>query len=207
MGFVNESGLINTPGTGLTFSLLWGFFGAEILIGNVCADIFCLMTGRKICPMGYIKLIPILTLPSFALQFISKPTNCGQCLMIGRFFSMVGQGLSGMAIPVFLTEVSGPSHRGPAIMLFRVCGVAMAAVASLLGHHKLLGTNDRWHWSFVVLLLMTLLGSAGLLVIPDSQEYFLSLGDEENAKKSLWGTLRLQRSSLEWKNLAISPAS
>ncbi len=134
-GSVNESGLINPPRTRLMFSLLWGFFGAETYFGCVCAALFCLMMGRKIRPMGYIKLIPVLTLPSFALQFISKPTNCWECLLIGRLVSMFGSGVGLYAIPVFLTEVSGPSHRGPTIMTLRVCVAVMTAVASLLGHH------------------------------------------------------------------------
>ncbi len=166
-------------------SFIWGFYGAEIYIGSLCGSIFCLFMGRRLSAMSYIKLISVLTVPSFALQFLSRPTNSWECLLIGRFSSQIGQGIGHIIIPVFVSEIANPSQRGQAAIVFRLCGVVLAALASLLGHHSLLGTEEMWHWHFVLVIIMALLGIVGFLVIPNSPEYFLASGDVENAKKSL----------------------
>ncbi len=153
-------------------------------MGSIFGDILCFIVGCKLSAMGYMKLIPLFGIPSYVLQFMSKQANCWQSLLIGRFVSQIAYGISHMAVPIFLMEIADPASRGSVVMLSRVCGVLASALGSLLGHHFLLGTEERWNWVFVLLMGIALSGLVGLLFIPNSPEHFIATGDEESARKS-----------------------
>ncbi len=112
---------------------VWGFFASEIFTGSICGILFCLVVGRKLSTMSYLNLVPLICIPSYILQFFAKPTNCWECLLVGRFVTQIGSGIFLVVGPIFLCEVAGPSQRGVVIMVFRTCSVFMCTVASFLG--------------------------------------------------------------------------
>ncbi len=164
---------------------IWGFFAAEMWLGSICGVLFCLMVGRKLSTMCYLRLVPLVCIPSYILQFFAKPTDCWECLLIGRFLSEIGYGVCHVVIPIFLCEIAGPHHRGIAIMTSQILKLLMGNMGSLMGSKLAFGTDEKWNWVFVLLAFMSFLGLVHIMLIPESPEYLEALGDKERVKQSL----------------------
>jgi MFS family permease len=145
----------------------------------VAAAVVATRYGRKIpIYLGYFCLVTGTILQTAA----PNPA----CFIVARFFVGASMGWMNNATPVLITEASHSSHRGIASALY----MTSYYVGSIVAAWVTFGTrswDSSWAWRFpsIFQLCMPTLALPGLLLVPESPRWLVSVGRVADARKAL----------------------
>ena len=109
-------------------------------------------------------------------------------LLIGRLLLGLGVGLSSIAVPVYLAELSPPSFRGKIVSCYGLSIVAGQAVACVvnIGCDRWLSYDYKWRVALGSAAIPSALMLCGFLCgLPESPKWLASQGRPEEARKVL----------------------
>lgn len=171
-------------------SALWGTVLGS-LIGGAPTDRY----GRKA------------TLIGVGVLFVVSGVWCGFAgdvyqLMIARFIGGVGIGVSTVAAPLYIAEISPPESRGRLTALFQfniVLGIVIAyasnAALANLG-------EDAWRWMLGVAAIPSAIYTLLALFIPESPRWLIGLRGERDAGLAVLRSVRPGLSDAELNHIA-----
>lgn len=160
---------------GLTISMaLWGTVVGAV-VGGWPTDAF----GRK----KTLIWIGVLYLVSSIWSGLATNSTS---FMIARFIGGVGVGISTIAAPLYITEISPAKYRGRLTGLFQF-NLVFGILCAFFSNALLKGVSDQdWRWMLGVMAIPSLLYTVLSLFIPESPRWLVSeRGDRDEALKIL----------------------
>ncbi|HEX3024230.1 MAG TPA: sugar porter family MFS transporter [Chitinophagaceae bacterium] len=154
---------------------LWGTV-AGALFGGIPTDRF----GRK-------KILLWIGI-FFSISAIGSSLAAGPyTFSFFRFIGGIGIGVSSVAAPAYVSEISTPATRGRLVAMYQF-NIVFGILIAFLSNYFLQGvggTND-WRWMLGVMAIPSLLYTLMVLGIPESPRWLVSVkNDKEKAKKVL----------------------
>jgi len=104
-----------------------------------------------------------------------------------RFIGGLGIGVSSVAAPTYISEISNPSNRGKLGALYQF-NIVFGILVAFLSNYFLegVGGENDWRWMLGVLGIPSLIYSVLVFRVPESPRWLIThKGDEEGAKKIL----------------------
>lgn len=104
-----------------------------------------------------------------------------------RFLGGVGIGVSSVAAPTYVSEISTPATRGRLVALYQF-NIVFGILIAFLSNYFLegVGGENDWRWMLGVMAIPSVLYSLLVIGIPESPRWLLAKrGDKEGAKKVL----------------------
>src|SRR6202012_3792167 len=102
-----------------------------------------------------------------------------QMLIGGRVLLGVAVGIASFTAPLYLSEVAPRTMRGSMISLHQLM-VTVGILVAFLSNTAFSGTGD-WRWMLGVIAFPALAMLAGLLLLPQSPRWLMSVGREKEA--------------------------
>jgi len=100
-------------------------------------------------------------------------------IMLGRFIGGLALGVSSMAAPLYIAEISPPKYRGALVTSFQLAITIGILVAYLIGY-AFAETRD-WRWMFGVSIIPAIVQWVGMLFAPESPRWLLIKNKTEKA--------------------------
>jgi MFS family permease len=103
-----------------------------------------------------------------------------------RFIGGLGIGVSSVAAPTYVSEISTPASRGRLVAMYQfniVFAILLAYVSNYL--LKGVGGENDWRYMLGVMAIPSLIYSVLVLGIPESPRWLITKGRDEEAKKIL----------------------
>lgn len=103
-----------------------------------------------------------------------------------RFIGGLGIGISSVAAPTYVSEISTPASRGRLVALYQfniVFAILVAYVSNFL--LKGVGGPDDWRWMLGVMAIPSLLYSVMVFTVPESPRWLITQGRDGEAKAVL----------------------
>lgn len=155
----------------VSIALIGTVFGA--MLGGFPSDVF----GRRKTLFG----IAVLFLVSAVGSAIA---TTWELFLIWRFVGGLGVGCSSVTAPMYISEISPPSHRGRLVAMFQfnvVLGILIAFVSNYL--FKGIG-NEAWRWMLGVQAFPSAAFLITLFFIPESPRWLMiRKNDREGARR------------------------
>ncbi|MFC6997204.1 sugar porter family MFS transporter [Rufibacter roseus] len=107
--------------------------------------------------------------------------------LIFRFLGGVGVGVSSVAAPLYISEISPAKSRGKLVALFQF-NIVFGILIAYLSNYLFAGTGEHdWRWMLGVQAFPSLVFLVAILFVPESPRWLLlyCTGKEEEAKKTL----------------------
>ena len=155
-------------------SAIWGTVIGSLL-GGIPANKF----GRK-------KTLMAIGLLYFVSAIGSALATDVISFSVARIIGGIGVGISTVAAPIFIAEISPANRRGRLTGMFQfniVFGLLIATVSNYL--IKQFISVDSWRWMLGVEAIPALIYSAMCFSLPESPRWLISNGRREEAKKIL----------------------
>lgn len=102
-----------------------------------------------------------------------------------RFIGGVGIGVSSVAAPTYVSEISTPATRGRLVALYQF-NIVFGILVAFLSNYFLegVGGENDWRWMLGVMAVPSIIYSLMVIGIPESPRWLLAKrGDKEGAKK------------------------
>ncbi len=103
-----------------------------------------------------------------------------------RFVGGLGIGVSSVAAPTYVSEISTPSSRGKLVAMYQfniVFGILLAFLSNYF--LKGVGGSNDWRWMLGVMAIPSFIYSALVFTIPESPRWLITKGRDAEAKKVL----------------------
>lgn len=98
--------------------------------------------------------------------------------MIARFIGGIGVGVSTVAAPLYIAEISPPQMRGRLTGMFQF-NIVFGILLAFLSNYLLIGIGENaWRWMLGVEALPALLYTAACFFIPESPRWLLSVKED-----------------------------
>jgi sugar porter (SP) family MFS transporter len=127
----------------------------------------------------------LFTVSAFGSAFATDPYS----FSLFRFLGGLGIGISSVAAPAYVSEISTPSMRGRLVAMYQfniVYGILVAFLSNYL--LKGVGGADDWRWMLGVMAVPSLLYTVLVLTIPESPRWLIAArGDEAAARRIFEG--------------------
>jgi sugar porter (SP) family MFS transporter len=127
----------------------------------------------------------LFTVSAFGSAFATDPYS----FSLFRFLGGLGIGISSVAAPAYVSEISTPSMRGRLVAMYQfniVFGILVAFLSNYL--LKGVGGADDWRWMLGVMAVPSLLYTVLVLTIPESPRWLIAArGDEAAARRIFEG--------------------
>lgn len=143
------------------------------LLGACCSGYFADRLGRR-------KTLFFNGVIYFTGILVTTFANTIDFLLMGRFVTGVGVGISSMVVPLYLAEISPAKWRGALVALNQLMVTIGILIAYVMNY--IFSSTENWRWMFGIALIPTLIQIAGLKFLPDSV-YISKMNRKE--KKSL----------------------
>lgn len=103
-----------------------------------------------------------------------------------RFIGGLGIGVSSVAAPTYVSEISTPASRGRLVALYQF-NIVFAILIAYVSNYLLKGVGgaDDWRWMLGVMALPSLLYSALVFWVPESPRWLVTQGRETEAGQVL----------------------
>ncbi|MCW1887645.1 sugar porter family MFS transporter [Luteolibacter flavescens] len=124
--------------------------------------------------------------------------------MIARFIGGIAIGISTIAAPLYISEISPPAHRGRLAGMFQfniVFGILVA-----YGSNFLLGGfgENAWRWMLGVMVLPSVVYTLACLLIPESPRWLISRRGDRSKGEAVLKLIHPSASAAEISDLADS---
>ena len=154
---------------------------SAVLIGAI---IGALSSGRVADTYGRKKVI-IATAIIFAIGSIATALSPNaEILVLGRIVLGIAIGVASFTVPLYISEVSPSEIRGSLVSLNQLM-ITIGIVVSYLVNFSLASVDEGWRYMFAFGLIPSILLFVGMLFLPGSPRWLMSVGREEEAKASL----------------------
>lgn len=103
-----------------------------------------------------------------------------------RFLGGVGIGVSSVAAPTYVSEISTPSSRGRLVAMYQF-NIVFAILVAFLSNYFLKGVGgaNDWRWMLGVMALPSIIYSILVFTIPESPRWLVTKGRTDEARKVL----------------------
>lgn len=144
------------------------------LIGAFAGGIIADLLGRK-------KTL-FLTLFLFLIGVITlSQAGSFETFLIGRWVTGLGVGITSMAAPLYIAEMSPPENRGALVSLNQLCITLGILIAYIVTYH--FSATANWQGMFAFALIPVALQFICLFFIAETPSWLLSRGKKETAEK------------------------
>ncbi len=191
-GFIFGFDTVVISGANLPIKELWhtspwfhGFFIMSMALwGTVFGALFGGLPTQKYGRKKVLLWVGILfTLSAFGTAFAPEPYT----FSFFRFIGGLGIGVSSVAVPTYISEISTSKRRGRLVALYQF-NIVFGILIAFLSNYFLQGiggTND-WRWMLGVLAIPSIIYSLMVLGIPESPRWLIARkNDVAGAKKIL----------------------
>ncbi|MBX2921160.1 MAG: sugar porter family MFS transporter [Chitinophagaceae bacterium] len=179
-GFIFGFDTVVISGANLPIKELWhtsplfhGFFIMSMALwGTVIGSIFGGMPTEKYGRKKVLFWIGMLfTLSSFGSAFAMDPYT----FSFFRFLGGVGIGVSSVAAPTYISEISTPATRGRLGAMYQF-NIVFGILIAFLSNYFLqgFGGNNDWRWMLGVMALPSVIYTVLVLGIPESPRWLIS---------------------------------
>ncbi|CAM9018687.1 unnamed protein product [Wickerhamomyces anomalus] len=177
-----------TNGTHVFSSIVVGLiisvFNAGCAIGGLTIPKICDSKGRR---FGIFISI-LIYLVGNVIQLTSVLSGSWVQVLIGRIITGLAIGSTSVLTPMFISESSPLKNRGAMVVFYQLMitlGILLGNVVNFASKASYEGLNTEWMipialcfvWSFMILV--------GLVFMPESPVFLISIGDREGAIKSV----------------------
>lgn len=111
--------------------------------------------------------------------------------IIARFIGGLGVGISTVASPLYISEISPPESRGRLAGMFQF-NIVLGILAAFLSNYLLEGVPNDWRWMLGAEAFPAFLYTVACLAIPESPRWLLLKGGEENRTRALEVLARIE---------------
>ncbi len=103
-----------------------------------------------------------------------------------RFIGGLGIGVSSVAAPTYVSEISTPSSRGRLVAMYQF-NIVFAILIAYISNYLLKGVGgpNDWRWMLGVMAIPSIIYSVLVLGIPESPRWLITNGRDDEAKKIL----------------------
>lgn len=121
------------------------------------------------------------TLLAVGLLYVISAVGCGLAwdvvsFIVARFLGGVGIGISTVAAPLYISEISPPAYRGRLAGMFQF-NIVFGIVVAFLSNYLLEGVGENaWRWMLGVAAFPSLVYTALCFAIPESPRWLLTRG-------------------------------
>ncbi|MBM3442961.1 MAG: sugar porter family MFS transporter [Bacteroidetes bacterium] len=107
-----------------------------------------------------------------------------------RFLGGLGIGISSVAAPAYVSEISTPAMRGRLVALYQF-NIVFGILVAFLSNYLLAGVGgvNDWRWMLGVMAIPSLLYTGLVLTIPESPRWLLAARHDENAAREVFQRL------------------
>lgn len=104
--------------------------------------------------------------------------------IVARFIGGLGVGISTVASPLYISEISPPESRGRLAGMFQF-NIVLGILAAFLSNYLLEGVPNDWRWMLGAEAFPAFFYMVACLAIPESPRWLLLNGGEENRTRAL----------------------
>ena len=103
-----------------------------------------------------------------------------------RFIGGLGIGISSVAAPTYVSEISTPASRGRLVALYQF-NIVFAILVAYISNYLLKGVGgaDDWRWMLGIMAIPSLIYSVMVFTVPESPRWLVTQRRDEEAKKVL----------------------
>lgn len=104
--------------------------------------------------------------------------------IVARFIGGLGVGISTVAAPLYISEISPPTARGRLTGMFQF-NIVLGILAAFLSNYLLEGVPNDWRWMLGAEAFPAFLYTLACLAIPESPRWLLLTGGEDGRQRAL----------------------
>ncbi|XP_030387634.1 solute carrier family 2, facilitated glucose transporter member 7 [Scaptodrosophila lebanonensis] len=178
--------------TSSQLTLLMAFVVSMFQVGGIVGSFVASMFNNKLGRKGSLLVSGILFLISSLCQWICRPLNLVELLLLGRLVAGFASGLVYSTQPMYLVELA-PAELSGSVGVFTCIGITGGIVlGQIFSFDFTLGTDGLWHFALAAFGLFVLIGMVPACFFPESPRYLFSKGNVDRTKASL---MRLRSTS------------
>jgi MFS transporter, SP family, arabinose:H+ symporter len=98
--------------------------------------------------------------------------------IVARFIGGLGVGISTVAAPLYISEISPPGARGRLAGMFQF-NIVFGILAAFLSNYLLEGVPDDWRWMLAAEAMPAVIYTAACFAIPESPRWLLLAGGDD----------------------------
>ena len=110
--------------------------------------------------------------------------------IVARFIGGLGVGISTVAAPLYISEISPPAARGRLTGMFQF-NIVLGILAAFLSNYLLEGVENDWRWMLGAEAFPAFAYTLACLAIPESPRWLLLQGTEESRARAMTVLLRM----------------
>jgi MFS transporter, SP family, arabinose:H+ symporter len=122
-------------------------------------------------------------------------------LMIARFLGGIGIGVSTVAAPMYIAEISPPAQRGRLTALFQF-NIVLGIVIAYVSNAALAGVEHDWRWMLGVAAIPSVVYTVLSFALPESPRWLIGLRGEREAGLKVLRLVRPEASEEELRHIA-----
>jgi len=202
-GFIFGFDTVVISGANLPIKELWHtskwfhgiFIMSMALWGTVAGAIFA---GRPINKYGRKKVLLwiglLYTVSAFGTAFAHDPYT----FSFFRFLGGIGIGVSSVAAPTYISEISTPALRGRLGAMYQF-NIVFGILIAYLSNYFLqgFGGDNDWRWMLGVLAIPSVIYTLMVLGVPESPRWLVSRKNDISAAKKILEELGVQNTDAE----------
>ncbi|WP_205510023.1 sugar porter family MFS transporter [Longitalea arenae] len=209
-GFIFGFDTVVISGANLPIKELWhtsplfhGFFIMSMALwGTVVGAIFGGLPTQKYGRKKVLLWIGIL----FSVSAIgSALANDPYVFSFFRFIGGLGIGISSVAAPTYVSEISTPSTRGRLVAMYQF-NIVFGILVAFLSNYFLqgVGGSNDWRWMLGVMAIPSLIYTLMVFGIPESPRWLVSVKKDQDAARKVMERLGMNKIDEEIKLIADS---
>ncbi len=181
-GFIFGFDMVVISGADKDIQLLWntspwfhGFFIMSMALwGTVIGSIF---GGRPTEKYGRKKILLLVGLLFTVSAFGSALAQDPYTFSLFRLIGGIGIGISSVAAPTYISEISTPSSRGKLVAMYQF-NIVFGILIAYLSNYFLsgVGGDNDWRWMLGVMAVPSIIYTIGVIFIPESPRWLQTQG-------------------------------
>jgi sugar porter (SP) family MFS transporter len=209
-GFIFGFDTVVISGANLPIKQLWhtspwfhGFFIMSMalwgtVVGALTGGIPTQLYGRK---KVLIWIGILFTISAFGSALAQDPYT----FSFFRFIGGLGIGVSSVAAPTYISEISTPATRGRLVAMYQF-NIVFGILIAFLSNYFLQGVGgaNDWRWMLGVLAIPSLIYSVMVVSVPESPRWLLSKKNDRNAAAAVMKQLGVTDVEAELQAIASS---
>lgn len=183
-------------------ALAQGVVVSAILVG---ATLGAIVSGMLSDRFGRRRIILLAALIFCAGSLGSALSVCAGELILFRIVLGVAVGCSSTLVPMYLSEISPPEHRGALSSLNQLM-ITIGILTAYLVNFAFAETASGWRWMLGCAVIPAVLLLVGMLFLPESPRFLVKAGRESEARAiltKLRGKSDVEREINQMKNASV----